>query len=187
VRQRLAARGSSPGGRRMPGLECRDRTKGLWRLDISPKVLRPARGRTAVLGRYALGKPGDCNVARHSLSGERHPQCQYCRQLSNCLPLPDRGRRQAYVRHLPELASRGRGSIVLARGLAGSPLDVSRPSAAQYSLCAEIALGRIFHTSGPGFADAPFGGLGSSILVIGDGRAIGPAANSAARGKDPAR
>jgi hypothetical protein len=60
VRQRLTARGSSPGGRRMPGLERRYRTKGLWRLDISPKVLRPVRGRTAVLGRYALGKPGDC-------------------------------------------------------------------------------------------------------------------------------
>jgi len=34
--------------------------KGLWRLDISPKVLCPAGGRVAVLGRYALGKPGDC-------------------------------------------------------------------------------------------------------------------------------
>lgn len=39
----------------------RNRTRGLWGLDISPKVLRPVRGRAAVLGRYALIKPGDCN------------------------------------------------------------------------------------------------------------------------------
>ena len=35
-----------------------------------PKVSSPTSGRSAVLGRNALGKPGDCNVARHSLCGE---------------------------------------------------------------------------------------------------------------------
>src|SRR6516162_4552160 len=50
VRQRLAARDSSPGGCRMPGLRCRHQTKGLWRLDISPKVPSPATERVAVLG-----------------------------------------------------------------------------------------------------------------------------------------
>jgi hypothetical protein len=30
-----------------------------------------------VLGRYALGKPGDCNVARQPLRGEWPELCQY--------------------------------------------------------------------------------------------------------------
>src|SRR6516164_7119620 len=44
ARQRLAACDSSPGGCRKPGFQCRDQTKGLWRLDISPKVLRSIAG-----------------------------------------------------------------------------------------------------------------------------------------------
>ena len=31
-------------------------------LDTSPTVLRPESGRTAVLGRHALDKPGDCKL-----------------------------------------------------------------------------------------------------------------------------
>ncbi len=63
----------------MPGLECRDQTKDLRRSDTSPKVLGPARGQAAVLGRYALGKSGDCmrpdnryvaSSARYVNSGE---------------------------------------------------------------------------------------------------------------------
>src|SRR6516225_5741858 len=74
VRQRLAARDSSPGGCRMPGLRCRHQTKGLWRLDISPKVPSPASERVAVLGRYALGQPGDCMWPdnRYLASGQRN-------------------------------------------------------------------------------------------------------------------
>jgi hypothetical protein len=74
VRQRLAAHDSSPGGCRMPGLQRRHQTKGLWRLDISPKVLSPASERVAVLGRYALGQPGDCMWPdnRYLASGERN-------------------------------------------------------------------------------------------------------------------
>ena len=74
VRQRLAAHDSSPGGCRMPGLRCRHQTKGLWRLDISPKVPSPASERVAVLGRYALGQPGDCMWPdnRYLASGQRN-------------------------------------------------------------------------------------------------------------------
>jgi hypothetical protein len=36
-----------------------------------PKVSSPTSGRSAVLGRNALGKPGDCNAARPKLCGER--------------------------------------------------------------------------------------------------------------------
>src|SRR5262249_37271714 len=67
---------SSPGGCRMPGLQRRHQTKGLWRLDISPKVLSPASERVAVLGRYALGLAGRLHVARQSLFGEPKAQCQ---------------------------------------------------------------------------------------------------------------
>jgi len=35
--------------------------------DISPKALGPTRGLGAVLGRYALKEPGDCDVARRRL------------------------------------------------------------------------------------------------------------------------
>jgi hypothetical protein len=45
-------------------------------LTYRQKSSTPARGRAAVLGRYALGKPGDCNAARHSPSGEWRGQCQ---------------------------------------------------------------------------------------------------------------
>jgi hypothetical protein len=41
----------------------------VWRPDISPTALGPAREHAAVLGRNALGKPGDCFAARPALDG----------------------------------------------------------------------------------------------------------------------
>jgi len=46
----LAVRDSSPGGCRKPELQSRHQTKGLWRLDISPKILSPASERVQCLG-----------------------------------------------------------------------------------------------------------------------------------------
>jgi hypothetical protein len=56
-----------------PDLQRRE-TKSLWRLGTSPAVLGPTSERVAVLGRYALGKPGDCMRpdSRHVASGERY-------------------------------------------------------------------------------------------------------------------
>src|SRR4051794_37756222 len=50
-------------------LQCRRRLRTLWRHDISPKALGPASGRSAVLGRNALIRPGDCDQARHRSNG----------------------------------------------------------------------------------------------------------------------
>jgi hypothetical protein len=75
----LAARDSSPGGCRKPGFQCRDQTKDLWRSDISPKVLGPASGLKCSAWAIALGKPGDCNVARQSPCGETQNESQVVR------------------------------------------------------------------------------------------------------------
>jgi hypothetical protein len=118
----------------MPGLECHDRTKGLWRLDISPKVLRSDAG-LQYLGDMPWGQPGDCNVARQRLCGEGVVRCQ-----DRCSRL------------VPPSASSGPADLtdvftallsfrILAWGLAGSPSDDYRPSSAQHSLVEEIALG----------------------------------------------
>ena len=45
-------------------------------IDISPKALGPARGLGAVLGRYALKEPGDCDVARRHLDGTKDDESQ---------------------------------------------------------------------------------------------------------------
>ena len=57
------------------------RTKALGRLDIRQKALAAPSGRSAVLGRYALNKPGDCNVARRQLCGESRNKSQECGDL----------------------------------------------------------------------------------------------------------
>jgi len=46
--------------------------------DISPKALGPTRGLSAVLGRYALKWPGDCDVARPPLHDPQLMECQGC-------------------------------------------------------------------------------------------------------------
>jgi hypothetical protein len=48
-------------------LQCHRLTSGVWGPDISPTALGPASGHAAVLGRNALGKPGDCFAARPAL------------------------------------------------------------------------------------------------------------------------
>jgi hypothetical protein len=45
-------------------------------IDISPKALGPTRGLGAVLGRYALKEPGDCDVARRGLNGAKDDESQ---------------------------------------------------------------------------------------------------------------
>jgi hypothetical protein len=45
MRQRLAARGSSPGGCREPGMQRRCKTKDFWRLDISPNIPKSPQSR----------------------------------------------------------------------------------------------------------------------------------------------
>jgi len=49
---------------------------GLVVIDISPKALGPTRGLGAVLGRYALKEPGDCDAARHRLDGPKDNESQ---------------------------------------------------------------------------------------------------------------
>ncbi len=45
-------------------------------MDISPKALGPTRGLGAVLGRYALKKPGDCGQARRQLDATKVDESQ---------------------------------------------------------------------------------------------------------------
>jgi hypothetical protein len=49
-------------------------------IDISPKALGPTRGLGAVLGRYALKEPGDCDAARRQLDGTKDDESQDLRQ-----------------------------------------------------------------------------------------------------------
>ena len=64
ARQRLAAR-QLTGRLSKARNQCRHQTKDLWRSDVSRQSPRPGERAEAVLGRNALDKPGDCNVARH--------------------------------------------------------------------------------------------------------------------------
>jgi hypothetical protein len=45
-------------------------------IDRSPKALGPTCGQGAVLGRYALKEPGDCDVARHELDDTKDDASQ---------------------------------------------------------------------------------------------------------------
>ena len=45
-------------------------------MDISPKALGPTCGLGAVLGRNALGKPGDCGQARRRLNDTKANESQ---------------------------------------------------------------------------------------------------------------
>jgi len=49
---------------------------GLVVIDISPKALGPTCGLGAVLGRYALKEPGDCDVARRRLDATKVDKSQ---------------------------------------------------------------------------------------------------------------
>jgi hypothetical protein len=50
-------------------------------IDISPKALGPTRGLGAVLGRYALKEPGDCDAARPRLNGTKEDESQDSRHV----------------------------------------------------------------------------------------------------------
>ena len=79
MRQRLAARGSSPGGCREPGIQRRCKTKDFGDLIFRQKPQKPSvprAGASAVLGRYALAEPGDCNAARRTVCGRRAGKVQ---------------------------------------------------------------------------------------------------------------
>ena len=45
-------------------------------IDISPKALGPRCGLGAVLGRYALKEPGDCDAARQTLDDTKGEESQ---------------------------------------------------------------------------------------------------------------
>ena len=51
-------------------------------IDISPKALGPTRGLGAVLGRYALKKPGDCGQARRNLDATKADESQDTQPLT---------------------------------------------------------------------------------------------------------
>jgi hypothetical protein len=67
ARQRLAEHRLA--GRLSKARNAAAEQKDLWGLDITPKALNPASGRSAVLGRNALDQPGDCNAARQTSFG----------------------------------------------------------------------------------------------------------------------
>ena len=62
MRQRSAARDSSPGGCRKPGSNAAIGRKACGDFAYRQNPRPDARAESAVLGRYALGKPGDCNL-----------------------------------------------------------------------------------------------------------------------------
>jgi len=65
--------------------------RSLWEGWTFAKTPRRSKRTSAVLGRYALGKPGDCNAARRPLRGESRNKSQVCAESEQCSANADLG------------------------------------------------------------------------------------------------
>ncbi len=123
----MAACGSSPGGRRMPG--CRDRTKDSWGLDISPKSSARCAGELQCLGdmpwvsRATATWPDNRYVASDGGSVNAGPR--FSTPLLPVFSAPN------------DLASRGGGSIILPWGNSRLPVRRFPSKLCAYSLWRE--------------------------------------------------